>query len=72
MVFTANAVGLVRQALEEGGVKDLVHDVTNTKPHARAYVDDRAVHFDGNYSDALAAIKKLPSEPKLSYKEVKK
>lgn len=29
------------------------NDVTNVKPQAFIYLDDRALNFNGNYSDAL-------------------
>lgn len=42
--------------LDEHGLSDLVSGVSNTKPVAWAYIDDRGVPFRGDYDEALARL----------------
>lgn len=43
--------------LDKYGLKKYVSGVTNTKPPAFVYLDDRAVCFKGDFDDALEQIK---------------
>lgn len=43
----------IREWLHKYGMEDLVDRVTNIKPPAIAYVDDRAIRFDGDYGKVL-------------------
>lgn len=49
--------GDIRAWLARQGLPDLA--VTNVKPAAVAYVDDRAVTFEGDWPAALAAVDRL-------------
>lgn len=42
--------------LRQYGLEDLIADITQVKPKAVAYVDDRAVRFNGDYDEVLAVI----------------
>lgn len=46
----------VREWLVDKHVSELVDDVTNIKPAADVYVDDKAICFSGNFSDTLEKI----------------
>jgi hypothetical protein len=50
----------------------LVQDVTDVKPPAIAYVDDRAVRFEGNYGQVMAAIEVDPWWAEAKKREVTK
>jgi hypothetical protein len=43
--------------LIDNGINNLVYDVTNVKPPAMVYLDDRGVTFNGSFDEALEAIK---------------
>ncbi len=59
IVFTHRPVDQVVEWLREHGMFDLVPGgVTNIKPEASAYLDDRAVRFDGDYKQAFKALTK--------------
>lgn len=45
--------------LLENGLSELVDRVTREKPPAVAYIDDRAIVFRGNFSDALTDLKRF-------------
>lgn len=49
--------------LEKEGLTDYVDEVTNKKPPAIAYVDDRAVSFQGNWEDVHKGIERLAGGP---------
>lgn len=53
VVYTSRPVEYVRPWLEEHDLADLVADVTNIKPPAVAYIDDRAIRFNGDFDQAL-------------------
>lgn len=59
VVLTARPPSECYGWLAAHGVLGLVDAVTNTKPPAIAYIDDRAVHFDGNWPAALAHVRAL-------------
>lgn len=46
----------IRRWLEAHGLSHLVARVSETKPPAVCYLDDRAVRFDGNFGDAFLQI----------------
>jgi len=48
VIFTNRPVEKVNTWLEKYGVDSFIAYVTNTKPLAHVYVDDRAVTFEGN------------------------
>lgn len=47
------------QWLDKHGFAAFVKDVSCTKPGALAYIDDRAVPFNGDWSEALASTREL-------------
>jgi selenocysteine lyase/cysteine desulfurase len=56
VVFTTRHYLGVWRWLQEHGLAHLVHDVTNRKPAADVFVDDRAVCFRGDFDAALQQI----------------
>lgn len=56
VVFTAANVDSVWSWLIFHNLDELVADVTNVKVAAIIYVDDRAIKFEGNFSDTLHQI----------------
>ena len=46
----------IREWLEEHGLSSYVRDVTSRKPPALAYIDDRAIRFDGDYGATLVEL----------------
>lgn len=46
----------VEQWAAEHGLLEWIYSITNVKPPAVAYFDDRAIRFDGSYEDALTAL----------------
>ncbi len=56
VVFTTRFADDVWQWLREHQLADLVSDVTDRKPAAHVFVDDRAVCFRGNFVDTLREI----------------
>jgi ribonucleotide monophosphatase NagD (HAD superfamily) len=57
VVLTARAPDEARQWLDEHGLASLVDEVTNQKPSALAYVDDRAVCFRGDFAETLECLR---------------
>lgn len=57
VVLTTREVQQTHDWLREHGMADYVAEVTNTKPPALVYVDDRAVCFRGNYEETLQEIR---------------
>jgi hypothetical protein len=56
VVFTVRWHEHVRNWLVECGLDSLVSDVTNVKPAAHVYVDDRAICFRGDFESVLEQI----------------
>jgi hypothetical protein len=56
VVFTVRWHEWVREWLVRHGLGELVDDVTDRKPPAHAYLDDRAVCFEGDFGHALEKI----------------
>lgn len=49
--------------IDKYGLRDLIHSVTSEKPVAFAYVDDRAVPFEGDWLEALEHVTRLADHP---------
>jgi hypothetical protein len=56
VVFTTRHAEHVWQWLRRFGLSRYVQEVTDRKPPAHVFVDDRAVRFGGSFSDALREI----------------
>jgi len=56
VVFTTRHPDGVWEWLERFGLRPLVRDVTDRKPPAHVFVDDRAVCFRGDFAQTLRAI----------------
>lgn len=56
VVFTVRYSPWVEKWLQEHGLSDLVREVTDRKPPAHVYLDDRAVCFRGDFGEALGQI----------------
>ena len=57
ILFTTRDSKLAKEWLIKNNIDKYFSDITNTKPLAYIYLDDRALKFDGNYDDTLNAIK---------------
>jgi hypothetical protein len=57
VIHSTRAAAKIREWLSVHGMADFVWEVTNRKVPAVAYIDDRAVRFDGDYAAALEALK---------------
>lgn len=53
VVLTAAEPRVVEGWLRANGLDGLVDDVTNKKPPALAYIDDRGITFRGDYEETL-------------------
>ena len=60
VIFTTRRAVLVREWLIKWGMSEFVADVTDVKPPAVAYVDDRAVRFEGDFGVALREVGRQP------------
>ena len=56
VVFTVRWKPHVEQWLAANGLAEFVASVTDRKPPAHVYVDDRALCFDGDFANALEQI----------------
>jgi hypothetical protein len=56
VVFSTRPEHLIEAWLQRFGFSPLVAKVTNVKPRARVYLDDRAVTFKGDFHDAFDRI----------------
>lgn len=56
IVFTVRWAKHVDQWLTEHGLRDLIAEVTDKKPAAHVYLDDRAICFHGDFDQALRQI----------------
>ena len=57
VVLTVRWHEWVRSWLQDHGMSEFVDDVTDRKPPAIAYVDDRAVCFQGDFAQTLRAVR---------------
>lgn len=79
VIYTALDPWRVECWLLKWGLSKYIEEVTQAKPIARCYLDDRAITFDGNFQTAYEAIKKFkpfwekgdPKEGKLVSHEFK-
>lgn len=55
-ILTTRKPFAVHNWLVEHGLRSYVENITNIKPPAIAYIDDRAIRFEGDYEDVLAVI----------------
>ncbi len=55
-IFTARNNKLVKNWLKKYNINQYIHDVTSSKGPAFAYIDDRAIGFDGNYENLFSNI----------------
>ncbi len=70
VVLTVRWHEWVRAWLEKHGMSEFVDEVTDRKPPAVAYIDDRAVCFRGDFQETLRAVRvfkpfwdRVPAEP---------
>ena len=56
-LFTTRNLLLATKWLEKNKIDKYFKDVTNVKSPAYIYIDDRAIRFDGDYSNTLKEIK---------------
>ncbi len=56
VVFTCRWAPHVERWLAENGLAEYVSEVTDKKPPAHVYVDDRALRFRGDFDETLSAI----------------
>jgi phosphoserine phosphatase len=57
IVFTIRWAEHVEAWLREHGLQELVAEVTDKKPVAHVYLDDRAICFQGDFEQALRQIR---------------
>src|SRR5689334_13228065 len=57
VILTVRYAPHVRAWLAEHGLGGLIFDVTDKKPPAHAYIDDRAICFTGDFQSALDSIR---------------
>src|SRR5579872_2419549 len=59
VVFTVRWAPHVMEWLREHGLAEYVSEVTDKKPPAHVYVDDRAVCFQGDFDRAMTQVLKF-------------
>ena len=58
-IFSARRYPLIIKWLKQHNLLMYVDNVTSIKPVAWAYIDDRAIQFNGDYNKALAELKQF-------------
>lgn len=53
VILSARRYSQIIKWLNDHNLWEYVDNVTSMKPPAIAYIDDRAIHFDGDYDQAL-------------------
>ncbi|MCU1273832.1 MAG: hypothetical protein JWO48_1263 [Bryobacterales bacterium] len=56
VIFTVRWAPHVEQWLREHSLAEYVSEVTDKKPPAHVYIDDRAVCFEGDFDSALGKV----------------
>ena len=56
ILFTSRSLKQATKWLIENKIDDYFSEVTNIKPHAIMYIDDRSIPFRGNYNKTLEDI----------------
>lgn len=59
-------VDAIRNWCTKYGLAPFIDGITDVKPHAVAYVDDRAVPYQGNWTKVLLAVDALAAKKKKS------
>ena len=57
ILFTTRSPKLATEWLIDNKINQYFKDVTNTKPLATIYLDDRAINFNGDYDKSLEEIR---------------
>lgn len=57
IIYTSRDVESIENWLKKYNLDKYVSYVTNNKPPAKCYIDDRAVNFDGNYDKVINTVK---------------
>jgi hypothetical protein len=60
VIFTTRRAALVREWLTQWAMVEFVTDVSDVKPPAVAYIDDRAVRFEGDFQKVLEEVERRP------------
>lgn len=60
VVFSTRPSGLIKAWLHEHGLWEFVEGVTSIKPPAVAYIDDRAIRFNGDFDQVLEDLALAP------------
>lgn len=53
VIFTCRDTNKIKEWLIKYDLDDLIKDITNFKPKCEVYIDDRGIHFDGDYNKVL-------------------
>lgn len=59
VIFTCRDIKKVREWLNEYKLSQYIRAVTMTKPHAYVYIDDRAITYNGSYSEVLEKLEEF-------------
>ena len=57
ILFTNRNIKQAVKWLIENNLESYFYDVTNIKPKATIYIDDRAINFNGDYNKAINEVK---------------
>lgn len=59
IIFTARDTDKVEEWFKKYELDKYILHITNMKPRAVAYIDDRAINYDGNYKKVLNKLKEF-------------